>query len=273
MKLVILLTACSTAPGMEPDGRKNLVLELPDVLITHKSAHEVVQKLGFGSIVLGALGGSDVAHPAKELFGLMQQPAPADQLHWNGVIAPQIVNDWIMGVKPCEQLLPQAFSEIDEKCSSWTARMRKPFYHHLATCILDPKANTAIMQPIPGIHETLTQATSRGYTLWLLAHWNNESLELLIKEYPALFNHFEKRIYASSTAKTVKPKELYPKFLEAKGLELGSCCFVETDTHCAARLETYAKELNQEKPEILMLQPEQPTHNLAALQQHLTLKD
>lgn len=122
----------------------------------------------------------------------------------NGYPLPEIMCDWLSSRKPNKEILHHVFNEIEKHPEWFTSFVEQTLVKRMAIMIFDPITFIHTRKPIKDGITLLKECKDQGFEVYILSNWDQESFQLLRKEYTEIFDLCD-GFFISGNLHLVKP--------------------------------------------------------------------
>ena len=218
---------------LEPKQCKAIVFDLGGVVLdtcAQKTAWEIGPKLLLNHW-LSSQKTSDLFRLRPRLYALLN--AAHNQQEGNewgikdgeGKIVPQLMAEWLRGMRPNRELLTQV-KQFSETNPAWFAHpAERQTLMRVSHLIFDPKRFIKTRKLFDQSASLIRECKKRGFKLYVLSNWDRDSGKLLVEKYPDLFGLFDGIVFSGDVQAAKPEPEIFAHITQE--IPAQECVFID----------------------------------------------
>lgn len=187
----------------------SIIVDLGGVLVGTDTA-TAIRHMGIGNVLmyLGWYAKSPHTEYLAYLSGIMpHDPSLPVACDYDGGRLPQLMYDWLMGTRSCQEIRSIITSALDE--DSALSLPSKWLFRSMTEMIFTPEIFIQTRRLYPKMVALITEYKHKGHKIYIGSNWDAESFALFITRYPELAELFDGAIVSGAIHQLKPQREFF----------------------------------------------------------------
>lgn len=179
-----------------------------------------------------AKSSQDLRNTQKRLYALLSDAHPSHNQGnlWGvkdnqGKEVPQLVAEWLRGMKPNKELYDQVVAFANQNPEWFTHPSEQRMLLSASHMIFHPRTFIKTRKIFDESVELIRECKERGFKLYVLSNWDRESAKLLVEKNPDLFTLFDGIIFSGDVQITKPEPPIFKNITDIIPAE--ECVFID----------------------------------------------
>ena len=142
---------------------------------------------------------------------------------------PGLMCDWMDGTKNTHEIRELVLPAIKQNRHWFANRFEQKIIFNLARMMFTPTMHARNVKIIKKGLQFVRECKRKGYGVYVLSNWDAESIQILKRQYPELFDLFDEIIISAEVGLAKPQPTIYQLFTRSLGSQ--NCVFIDDQIH------------------------------------------